>query len=192
MLGGIEFEGEFEVFNSKGGWAFLFGKLLMRKAWAIHDFEADVVKIRSESGTITLTNQINEEAAEHAIALGVSLTLDAKQWGTIKGGPSGQNPPSRQVSGSQPKTTTDQIDKHKHATEPDTRSDTQLIVACEEQKQGIDVTSGEMNHIEGAERNETEEGGEGNTPTREVPLPTSIAKSPHQADTPTAQVNATS
>ena len=80
ILGGIEFEGEFEGFDSKGGWAFLFGKPLMRKARAIHDFEADVIKIRSESSTITLTNQINEEAAECAIALGISLTLDAKQW----------------------------------------------------------------------------------------------------------------
>jgi len=29
VLGGISFKGKFEVFNSKGGWAFLFGKPLM-------------------------------------------------------------------------------------------------------------------------------------------------------------------
>jgi len=29
VLGGIAFKGEFKVFDSKGGWAFLFGKPLM-------------------------------------------------------------------------------------------------------------------------------------------------------------------
>ncbi|KAF8229203.1 hypothetical protein L208DRAFT_1177025, partial [Tricholoma matsutake] len=92
-LRGAEFQGEFEVFNSNGRWAFLFGKPLMRAARATHNFEADTIEIHSKTGTITLTNQIDEEAAEHATSLGVSLTLDVKQWGTRKGGTSGQNPP---------------------------------------------------------------------------------------------------
>jgi hypothetical protein len=98
VLGGIKFMGEFEVFDSKGGWAFLFGKPLMCAARATHNFETDVVSICSEMGMITLSNQINGLAAEWATKLGISLTLDAKQWETQKGGSSGQNPPVRQVS----------------------------------------------------------------------------------------------
>lgn len=114
VLGGITFQGEFEVFNSKGGWAFLFGKPLMQVAHATHNFKMDVVKIHMESGTVTLSNQINDEATERAIALGVSLTLDVKQWGTMKGGSSGRKPPSRQVLDSQPGIAAEQIDKHEH------------------------------------------------------------------------------
>ena len=191
MLGGTEFEGEFEVFDSKGGWAFLFGKPLMRVARAIHDFETDVVKIRSKSGTITLTNQINEEAAERAIALGVSLTLDAKQWGTLKGGPSGQNPPSRQVFGPQPKVINEQVDKHEHVTEFDPKDDIQPMATCEEQNRKVNIANSEMGHVESIERNE-KVGGADNTPAKEVPLPPNTAESPCQTDTPTAQVNAPS
>ena len=53
----------------------------------------DVVKICTESSTVTLSNQINDEATKHAITLGISLTLDVKQWGTMKGGSSGWKPP---------------------------------------------------------------------------------------------------
>jgi hypothetical protein len=53
VLGGITFKGELKVFNSKGGWAFLFGKPLMQAAHATHDFKTDVIRICSESGTIT-------------------------------------------------------------------------------------------------------------------------------------------
>jgi hypothetical protein len=56
VLGGMSFKGEFEVFDSNGGCAFLFGKPLMRAAHATHDFETDVVRIHSTSGTITLSN----------------------------------------------------------------------------------------------------------------------------------------
>ena len=192
MLGGTEFEGEFEVFDSKGGWAFLFRKPLMRVARAIHNFETDIVKIRSKSGTITLTNQINGEAAECAIALGVSLTLDAKQWGTLKGGPSGQNPPSRQVFGPQPKVINEQVDKHEHVTEFDPKDDIQPTVTCEEQNQKVDIANSEMGHMESIERNKKEVGGADNTPAKEVPLPPNITESPRQTDTPTAQVNAPS
>jgi hypothetical protein len=126
VLGGVTFRGEFEVFDSKGGWAFLFGKPLMRAAGAIHDFATDIVSIRSGNGTVTLANQINEHTAEHATTLGVSLTLDAKQWGIGKGGSSGWKPPSRQVSITQTNAATEQIDKHEHITESTTGHETLL------------------------------------------------------------------
>jgi hypothetical protein len=110
VLGGVTFQGEFKVFNSKGRWAFLFGKPLMRAARTTHDFKMDIVKIHTESGAVTLSNQINNEATEHSIALGVSLTLDVKQWGTM----SGWKPPPRQVSDSQTGIAAEQIDKHEH------------------------------------------------------------------------------
>jgi hypothetical protein len=46
-----------------------------------------------------------------------------------------------------------------------------------------------MDHIERIERNEKETGGEGDTPTREVPLPTSIIETPHQANALIVQAN---
>ena len=131
VLGGIAFKGKFEVFDSKGGWAFLFGKPLMQADCATHYFEMDVVRICSESSDITLSNQINDEAAECAFALGVSLTLDVKQWGTLKGGCSGWNPPSRQVFDPQPGVTTEQIDKHENVADSITKDDT-MPVATED------------------------------------------------------------
>ena len=206
VLGGVAFEGEFEVFDSKGGWAFLFGKPLMQAAHANHDFETDIVRICSESGTITLTNQINELAAEHAVALGVSLTLDVKQWGTRKGGSSGQNPPLRQVFDPQPSVTTEQIDKHEHTTESDTRNDALPIATWELQECEISIPilnptrltkikteagrqSSEAEGVKGSDRNVMETGGEDDTPTREV-LPTIVnVEPPCQTDTLTAQMN---
>jgi hypothetical protein len=44
-LGNIRIEGEFEVFNSDGGWDFLFGKPLLRASKAVHDYKIDVVTI---------------------------------------------------------------------------------------------------------------------------------------------------
>jgi hypothetical protein len=117
VLGGVPFKGKFKVFDSNGGWACLFGKPLMQATCATHDFQTDVVRICSMSNTISLSNQINSQAAECAMTLGVSLTLDIQQWGTKKGGSSGRNPFSRQVSSPQKNVTTKQIDKHRHIAE---------------------------------------------------------------------------
>jgi len=53
-LKGIHIEGEFKVFNSGGGWKFLFGKPLLRHFQAVHDFNTDMVSIRSEGQTAIL------------------------------------------------------------------------------------------------------------------------------------------
>ena len=46
-LGGLRAEEEFEVFDSGGGWEFLFGKPLLHCFKALHDFEADTHGCRS-------------------------------------------------------------------------------------------------------------------------------------------------
>lgn len=84
---------------------------------------------------------------------------------------------------------TEQIDKHEYVTEFDAKSNTQLIVACKEQEQKIDITNSETKHIESAERNKKEAEGRGNT-TKEVSLPPSITESLHQTETLIAQASA--
>jgi hypothetical protein len=187
VLGGITFQGEFKVFDSKGGWAFLFGKPLMRAAHATHNFETDVVKIRTESGAVTLSNQINDEAAERAIALGVSLTLDVKQWGTMKGGSSGRKPPSRQVFDSQHGVAVEQIDKHEHIEHVATTQEPKLP-----EHEEVETTrhkhddDSEMGDTESTGRCTLQTGGEDNTPAREV-LTTVVPAVSLQADTPAVQ-----
>ena len=44
-LGGATVEGSFEVFDSGGGWDFLFGKTLMTAFEAVHDYAVDEVFI---------------------------------------------------------------------------------------------------------------------------------------------------
>jgi len=51
QLEDVKIEGEFEVFDSGGGWAFLLGKPLLHKFRANHDFHTDTVVIRKYSGT---------------------------------------------------------------------------------------------------------------------------------------------
>jgi transposase InsO family protein len=95
-LGGLRAEGEFEIFDSGGGWEFLFGKPLLHNFKALHDFETDTVTIRSIHQSVTLRNNAGENSP--IATTGISLTLDVKQREISVGGSSGVNPPSRQVS----------------------------------------------------------------------------------------------
>ena len=54
-LGGIRVTGSFEVFNSGGGWEFLFGKHLMTASKAVHDYATDEVFLPARQ--CTLQNQ---------------------------------------------------------------------------------------------------------------------------------------
>ena len=56
-LGGATVEGSFEVFDSGGGWDFLFGKTLMTAFEAVHDYAVDEVFIPRQQ--LTLQNQHN-------------------------------------------------------------------------------------------------------------------------------------
>ena len=80
QLGGIEVEGSFEVFNSRGNWVFLLGKPLLHQFNAEQDFSLDTVTIRMAPGKepITLYNEIRQPALRDEI-VGMNLTLDVKQ-----------------------------------------------------------------------------------------------------------------
>ncbi|KAJ7869413.1 hypothetical protein B0H13DRAFT_1896655 [Mycena leptocephala] len=54
---GITATGPFEVFDSGGGWAFLFGRPLLRAFRAVHDFGQDIVSINVGGVRATLSNQ---------------------------------------------------------------------------------------------------------------------------------------
>ncbi|KAJ3901580.1 hypothetical protein F5879DRAFT_807042, partial [Lentinula edodes] len=43
---GVEVEGGFEVFDSGGGWKFLFGKPLLEQFAAVHDYRKDVIVLK--------------------------------------------------------------------------------------------------------------------------------------------------
>ena len=94
-LKGIRMEGEFEVFDSGGGWKFLFGKPLLRCFQAVHDYDTDTVFIRSEHGTAILHSSNAQEAL--TAPAGKCLASDAEQRENSVGGSSGAKPPSRQV-----------------------------------------------------------------------------------------------
>ena len=94
-LKGIHIEGEFEVFDSGGGWKFLFGKPLLRCFQAVHDFNTDMVSIQSEGCTAILHSN-NVQMALMA-PTGSSLTSNVEQRGNSVGGSLSTNPPSRQV-----------------------------------------------------------------------------------------------
>ncbi|KIJ93200.1 hypothetical protein K443DRAFT_61579, partial [Laccaria amethystina LaAM-08-1] len=83
-LGGLRAEGEFEIFDSGGGWEFLFGKPLLHNFKALHDFETDTVTIRSIHQSVTLHNNAGENSP--IATTGISLTLDVKQREISVGG----------------------------------------------------------------------------------------------------------
>jgi len=87
---GVRAEGEFEVFDSGGGWGFLFGKPMLQAFRAVHEYKKDTIVIADQRKEVVLNNQIANTLNEEA-----SLTLDNKQWGNIVGG--SEVPPSRQV-----------------------------------------------------------------------------------------------
>jgi hypothetical protein len=44
-LGSVIVQGQFEVFNSGGGWGFLFGKPLLWLFNTVHDYNTDTVMV---------------------------------------------------------------------------------------------------------------------------------------------------
>ena len=97
QLGGTTVEGEFEVFNSGGSWAFLLGKPLLRSFRAEQTYWQDTVSIHDGKGNKeTLHNEIMKTRAGGDTP-GVNLTLDVKQCDVVAGGSSETNPPLREV-----------------------------------------------------------------------------------------------
>ncbi|KAG2345932.1 hypothetical protein BDR05DRAFT_853906, partial [Suillus weaverae] len=65
---GVRTQGEFEVFDSGGGWKFLFGKPMLHTFKAIHKYEVDTVHITGNGVSTTIYNQNHAEltkAKEH-------------------------------------------------------------------------------------------------------------------------------
>jgi hypothetical protein len=77
---GIGCEGAFEIFNSNGAWAMLFGKPLLKSFNAIHNYMDDTIQIPQKEGTewTTLRNQFRNTWGVAGKLL-ANLTVDIKQ-----------------------------------------------------------------------------------------------------------------
>lgn len=66
QLGEMEIEGEFEVFDSKGGWAFLLEKLLLQQFGTRQEFSLDTVTMGAVEGSrnTILHNEITQPRRE--------------------------------------------------------------------------------------------------------------------------------
>jgi hypothetical protein len=58
-LNGVRAQETLKVFNSGGGWSFLFGKLMLKAFRANHDYEKDKIQERNNKKTAELENQID-------------------------------------------------------------------------------------------------------------------------------------
>jgi hypothetical protein len=80
-LGGIRTTISFEVFDSGGNWAFLFGKPSLEAFKAIHDYGNDTVTITGIGGSTTISNEAQHPHYAHIADLAnVNLALDVKQY----------------------------------------------------------------------------------------------------------------
>ncbi|KAG6806208.1 hypothetical protein H0H92_012234 [Tricholoma furcatifolium] len=61
--GGLCREAAFEVFDSGGGWDFLFGKRLLTTFGAVHDYISDTIQLSVDGACTTLHNQIEAMSA---------------------------------------------------------------------------------------------------------------------------------
>ena len=77
---GIKRESTFEIFNSNGAWAMLFGKSLLRTFNAIHNYTEDSIRIPQQEGTqwVVLSNQFANKQG-YAANLLANRTVDIKQ-----------------------------------------------------------------------------------------------------------------
>ena len=102
QLGKVMIDGEFEVFDSGGSWAFLLGKPLLRSFRAEQAYWPDTVSIcDSNNVKETLYNNLRKPRATETRS-DVNLTLDVKQQDIIEGGSSEMKPPLREVSDNSP------------------------------------------------------------------------------------------
>ncbi|KAJ7209931.1 hypothetical protein C8J57DRAFT_1540122 [Mycena rebaudengoi] len=93
-LGGKTHCGCFEVFDSGGAWALLFGKPLLEIFDAMHGYKPDVLHLRDGKDWISLPNQFFDVAGAASSSL-IGLTTDIKQRTNFRGGQCAS--PSRRV-----------------------------------------------------------------------------------------------
>ncbi|KAF8240926.1 hypothetical protein L208DRAFT_1230714 [Tricholoma matsutake] len=53
----VSHRGTFEVFDSNGAWSVLFGKPLLKKFKAVHDYDLDIIRIPKDGNWVMLQNQ---------------------------------------------------------------------------------------------------------------------------------------
>ena len=83
----------FEVFDSGGGWLFLFGKPMLWAFHALHDFRNDtVILVRDKKQAAVLTNQIDQPYYARLTTQGLWPALDWKQHKTNQ-----EQTPAREV-----------------------------------------------------------------------------------------------
>jgi hypothetical protein len=99
-------EGAFEVFDSGGAWALLFGKPLLEAFQATHDYSTDTIRLPHNGGWVSITNKFLPVGCLERMLVG--LTMDIKQRKSLKGGCAS---PSRQVSHLSQVTPLEQIDE---------------------------------------------------------------------------------
>jgi hypothetical protein len=75
---GISHHATFEVLNSNGAWALLFGKPLLEIFNAVHDYSKDTISLPKEKGWVILENQFASTRGVAANLL-ANLTIDIKQ-----------------------------------------------------------------------------------------------------------------
>ena len=92
-LEGITAQGTFEVFDSGGGWLFLFGKPMLWAFHALHDFRNDtVILVRDKKQAAVLTNQIDQPYYARLATQGLRPALNWKQHKTNQ-----EQTPAREV-----------------------------------------------------------------------------------------------
>ena len=99
-IGGVTMRGEFEVFQSGGGWNFLFGKPLLQTFKAVHDYDTDVVQVTGNGGTTTLQNQTRATNASIEDVEDIDAYKIEGMASNAGGSNPDKNPPSKEVSDS--------------------------------------------------------------------------------------------
>jgi hypothetical protein len=80
-LGSIQAEGMIEVFDSGGGWSFLFGKPMLWAFKVNHDYKRDTIQVRDSQSVAELRNQIDSEYYVKWASGETSTVTDWKQGG---------------------------------------------------------------------------------------------------------------
>ena len=91
---GVSCFGTFEVLNSNGAWALLFGKPLLETFNAVHDYSKDIIRLPQGDVWVTLENQFASKQGLTGDLL-ANLTVDIKQLVDTSG--DGKPSPSREV-----------------------------------------------------------------------------------------------
>ena len=77
-VGGVEASGTFKVFDSGGGWSFLFGKPLLHAFKAKHDYETDEVTIVDNKSSAILYNHPTDNNGPQGMNMIGHATLPAE------------------------------------------------------------------------------------------------------------------